>query len=179
MLICPQFHLTWYDGVWPSTEGALVLLGEGDWVEESAALNGMVEQLVQRADYVRGAAPDFWPRGSQTTPLEWTQVITEIPNDGTAIALAMDAAASMPTGPGWILLALPNVNRSWAITPAAVSRIGWTHVPRKNELHLRWSINKGVSTEIFEAPDYAITTETGVALGTEDGLYYFVSEDAA
>lgn len=177
-LVCPTFHLTWYDGLWPSESGELSLLGEGDWVDEGSALNGQLTQIVQEAEYPRGEVPDFWVRGSRRTPLEWTQVIPEIANDGQAIALAMDAAASMPSGTGWILLDLPNVGRRWVIAPAAVASLGWTHMPLKNELHLRWGIKKGVPSEIaIEAEPYAWLWEDGTEILWPDGTFV-AQEDA-
>lgn len=178
-LICPQYHLTFYAGVWPAQSDPVSLLGEGDWVDEGSALNGDVEQLLQRSDRPRAAAPDFWPRGNRTTALEWTRVIADVPVDGTAIALAMDAAAAMPKVPGWVLLSLPNLGRQWVITPAAVRRIGWQHRPKQNELHLRYAVEKGLATELAsDAPDYALTTETGFALGMEDESGYLALETA-
>lgn len=176
-LICPQFHLTFYAGVWPAQSGAVSLLGEGDWVDEGSALGGMVEQLVQRDDYLRGDAPDFWVRGSETTSLEWTRVVADVPVDGSMVALAMDAAAALPKVTGWVLLSLPNLARQWVITPAVVRSVGWTPYPRRNELHLRYAVEKGVANEIAtEAEEAALLLETGVEMLTEDGDFYLALE---
>lgn len=177
-LVCPQCYLTFYPGAYPSETGGVSLLGEGDWVEEGSALNGEISQLVQRQEGHRWATPAFWPRGNRALALEWTRVIADVALDGTAIALAMEAAEALPSDVGWVRLELPNVNRAWAILPAVVRAIGWTHVPRKNELHLRYTIEKGLANEIaITAEDGAITSEIGTEILTEDGGYYLALEE--
>lgn len=176
-LIEPQFHVTFFPGNYPANAGGVVLLGPDHWVDDAAACNAAFDQIIQEANYIREDAPDFFPRGNRKTDLEFVRVIPEIPIDGTAIALAMDAGASIPKVKGWILLELPHLNRQWAITPAAVERLETIHNPTQNMLSLRWRIKKGVATEIAtSAADSAITTELGVEILTEDDSYYLALE---
>lgn len=176
-LICPQFSLTFFAADYPAEAGAVSLLGADDWVSDSEALNGAVSQIVNEQEGFRWATPNFWPQGNQRTALEWTRVIADVPNDGTAIALALEAAAELPVSPGWVRLELPNLNRAWAIAPAAVRSIDWRHDPLRNELHLRYAILKGIANEVATSSEEgAITTEIGTEILTEDGGYYLALE---
>lgn len=174
--VCSKIEVTWHDGLWPSTAGARTLLAAGDRIDDGALLSGAVEQLVQRADYLRGSVPDFWVRGGRTTVLEWDRVRPS-PRHDAALATALEAAEDLPSGTGWVLVALPDYGRQWAITPAAVRRAEWRYDRTGLSLLQRWSIEAGVASEMaVTAADGAITLETGVEILTEDGGSYLALE---
>lgn len=175
-LVCSKIAVTWHDGLWPSTAGARVLLSPTDKIDESSLLPGSVEQLVQRAAYVRGETPALWGRGNRSTALEWDRARSAGRHD-EALAMGLDAVADLPTGTGWVLVELPDYGRQWAIAPAVVQRSAWRYDLKTRHLMQRWEISMGIATEIAnDAPDGAITTETGLALVTEDGGFYLAME---
>lgn len=171
-LICPFFTLTYFAGTYPAESGGVVLLGTDHYLEEGSSLSGAVSQLVQRADFVRAGAPQFFPRGNGSLDLQWEEV-RKISDPGAALATAIASAESLPSGPGWVRLDIPSQARRWAITPVVVESRGWNHSPRTGLLRLTWGLRSGLAAAIAtEAPASAITTETGFAFATEAGDYF-------
>lgn len=169
--LCSKIAVTWYDGLYPSESGAVVLLAADELIDESSPLSGSVEQLVQRVDYVRGEAPDFFPRGSRSTALEWDRVRPAARHDA-ALILGFEAAAEMPSVAGWVRVDLPDYGRAWVITPAAVRRTAWRYDVRAGHLVQRWSIDQGIATEIATTAEaHAWLWEDGTEILWEDDTY--------
>ena len=169
MLICPYFTLTFFAGTFPAETSPVVLLGPEHFIDSSSALSGTVSQLVQRADYVRGEVPGFFARGNRSQSLSWEQV-RKIIDPAEALAVALRSAAETPAGVGWVRLAVPSQGLAWALSPVAVSTHSWSHDPKRGLLRLQWQLEAGPATSIaVQAPDFALTAETGFALATEDG----------
>ncbi len=169
--VCSRVKVTWYDGLWPSTSGEMVLLAAGEKISEGATFGGGVEQIVQRADYVRGAAPDFWVRGGRVAALEWDRVRPVARHDA-ALVTALETVEAMPGTHGWVLIELADYGRQWAVTPAAVRRTEWRYDVRSGMLIQRWSIEQGAITEIAtDAEDDAWLWEDGTEILWEDETY--------
>lgn len=173
MLLCSHYTLTWYPGVYPSATGGMVLQSASRYIEEGSALDVQIGQLVERADYVRGEVPDFFPRGSKSMGLQWEEARL-VASPGAALAAALDAAASLPSTAGWLRIDIASEGRAWAVTPATIRATGGRHRKSGGQMLLliRWQVDCGPATEIaVTAEDAAMTLETGAELLTEPGDY--------
>lgn len=176
-LVCSRISITWHDGVWPSSAGSRVLLSETDKVEEGSLFLGGVEQAIQRADYLRGQVPRWFPRGNRTSTLQWDRGRPYDRHDN-ALAQALADAETMPWGEGWVEIELVDLGRVWVATPAIVRREDWRYDARSGHLLQQWSIDAGPMTEIaLEAEDGSLTLEIGTEILTEDEDYYLALED--
>jgi len=168
MNLCSQITVTWYPGVPPSSASPVVLLSPSHYVTDPAPLRVAVEQLVQRADYVRSEAPDFIPRNNVATTLEWTEV-RKIVNPVTAAQTALDVAVAMPTQQGWVRVQLEGLADSWQVT-ATVRGVASDHDARKGDLFLTYTLDCGViSRYTGVAPTPTPVTDTFLLEGSSPG----------
>jgi len=165
-----RIEITWYDGVWPSESGELTLLGADEDIDENSPILASIAQLVQRDEFVRGAVPAFYVRGSRSISLEWDRIRPHLRHD-LALAAAFDEADAMPGVTGWVRIELPEVERVWVVTPCVVSAGAWSYRPRALQQTQRWTIGSGVATEIgygdFE--EGLMLFESGFPMLFEDG----------
>lgn len=173
-LLSPRFRLTWYDGVYPSSSGEIVLLGDDDWIDDGSSLNGTISQLVDTREPMRGTTPRHFMRGNRRINPEWETVKEVDPgNPNAALEIAMDTILAMPSEVGWVRLDLLDSLRSFSIAPAAVESTGWRHDPRANLVRLRWIIRGGIVAEI--PGDYSdlgiLLLETGYPLLVGTGTF--------
>lgn len=172
MLQQPHFVLTWYPGSYPSATGGVVLQSADHYIETQSTLGTQIEQLVQRADYLRAAAPDFWVRGNRTASLEWEE-IRHYDSPGEALAAALAIAEAMPEETGWLRIDIPDQDRAWAASPCVIRATGSRHGKSgtKTRLALRWTLDCGPLAEIAtDDPDGDhILLESGFELLCEDG----------
>lgn len=167
-LLCPHFTLTWYPGSYPDADDGVVLQSADHRCEASPALAGELAQAVQRADYLRAAAPGLWVRGGRALSLDWAEV-REIAAPADALAAALAALEAMPAETGWLSIDIPDANRAWRAEPCAVRSAGWSHDPRRGLLRLRWALECGPLTEI--PTDHDLLLETGLGIALEAGGY--------
>lgn len=142
MLRCPFVILTWYPGAYPASGSPLVLLSTSHRVPEGSPFAGAGEGLVQRADYVRGDAPAFFPRGNRSSVVDWTEV-REIKNPSIAAETALALLAGLPTVAGWLRIQVTGRDTEWMCNPATIRGVRWDPKPRQGQLHLRWSVDCG------------------------------------
>lgn len=175
--ICPYALLTFYPGDYPSEENPLALLSSEHRVPNDAALRAAISQLIQRAEYVRGSTPGLFVRGQKSLNLTW-QEVRLVNSPGEALVIALDIAVDLPTTTGWLLIDIPDQGRKFGVSPVAIELADTAHNPLKNRINLTWQLATGEPFKIaVEAPAFAITTEAGFALGTENGDY-LVTEEA-
>lgn len=175
MLHCSPFILTFYPAAYPSETNPFVLQSASHYIDGETSLDGLAEQIIQRADYIRGAVPDFFPRGNRATTLTWEEV-RFADTHAAAIAAGLEAITAMPDTTGWLHISLPALGRAWALTPCAIRSGGYRHQPRgsgrRDLLRLRWQLDSGALTElhITAEPD-TLQLETGYEFQLEDAGY--------
>ena len=152
MLLESQITLTWYPGVPGDTADPLVLLSSSHYVPDPSGLSGDIEQLVQRADYVRGTGADFFPRGNNATRLTWEEV-RRYTDPMEAQEVAMTLAAGLPAVSGWMSIAFATRDTTWKVSPAVVKSLGWSHDDKKGWLRLRWSVDCGALSILAEGEE--------------------------
>lgn len=169
--VCSFFAVTWYPGGYPSTSDPLVLLAVGTSIDAASPILADLEQLVQEAEYVRGATPDFFPRGGRRLRLQWVERV-KFSSPAEALAENLARQESMPERTGWALLEIPAVARAWAIEPVAFR----SHVANYNlaaKSHRRqWELLAGSSTEIaLTSPEHAWLWDNGAPVLWDDDTY--------
>jgi len=152
MFVCPDIEITWYPGEYPSTASPLVLLDEDHKVEGAGPLEAMAQQLVQRADYVRSGAPDFFARGNVTTALRWTEV-RQIPVMADAITAGLAIVAGLPTTTGWLKIVVNGSDTTWKGVPATIRGVGQKYHGPKGLLYLDWSVDCGPLSILVEGEE--------------------------
>lgn len=172
MLLLPHFTLTFYPVAYPTATGGVVLQDRTNYVDAGGGLSAMMEQVVQRATYLRSEAIGLFVRGARSAPVEWTQIrLVDTPHDGLADALADLEAVSDQTG--WLRIDLPNANRAFKIDPCVVRGARIDEDPLKGMIRMRWSLECGLITEI--PGDYSdlgiLLLETGYPLLVGPGTY--------
>jgi hypothetical protein len=171
MLVCPHFAVTFYPAPWPSEAGGVALVTADDLVEAGSNLAVAAEQMMQRADYLRGEVPDFFPRGNRSGRLEWETLRRHAAPSGAAAA-ALAAAETLPRTVGWARVALAAEGRAWALMPAALRGVSARHrrAGAATMLALRWTVDCGPPVEIAtSSADHALLLETGFGALAEDG----------
>lgn len=141
-MICSQITLTWYPGAPPSTETPLVLLSPTHHTEDDGNLAAAIEQLGQRADYVRGAGADFFPRRSRSHRLDFTE-IRRIASPMVAAETALAIQAGMPTAKGWLKIELAGRATTWKAVPCVLRGVSHRTRARQGLLYLDWSLDCG------------------------------------
>lgn len=140
---CSLVTITWYPGAIGTTDDPLVLLSPSHYVPDPAALAGMVEQLVDSAETVRGAAVANYARGNVRSPLSWREV-RRITDPMEAQEVALTKAAGLPTSTGWCLIELDGRETTWSLSSAVIRNLRWEADERRRLLFLDWSVDGGV-----------------------------------
>lgn len=148
-MLCSQVTLTWYPGVPGDTADPLVLLSSSHYVPDPSALSGQVEQLVQRADYVQAAAPDFFPRGNASLSLSWEEG-RRYTDPMEAQEVALTRAAGLPQLSGWMSIALATRATTWKAVPTILRALAWSHDDKKGWLTLRYTADIGALSILVE-----------------------------
>lgn len=169
-LVCTFFAITFHPAPYPSEEGAIVLLAEGAWIDAASPIVADISQIVEEANYARGSAPDFFPRGNRAMSLQWEEVV-RFASPAAALATSLERQESMPRQTGWALLEIPSLDRSWAIRPVAFRSHRTTYGLPKKSVRYGWELASGDIAEIV-----TMLYEDGEAMLYEDGdemLYEF------
>jgi hypothetical protein len=177
-VLCPYFTLTWYPTVYPEETGARVLIGADSMISDVSPIAGGVSQLIEEAEYIRGAVPEMFLRGQERGQLQWEEV-REVTDPGEQLALGLEGDTNLPKGKGWVKLELSTINRVFVYSPVAVESTAWRPSPVEGKLYRTWVLRSGPPSELgIDAEDYSILNEAGFPIGFEDGAY-LVGEDAA
>lgn len=107
--------LTWYPGLLGDDSGTpWVLISESDYVAPGSSLVAMMGQVVETANYARGAQAEHWSRGNKQSRLEVTKLVEAVdPRAGTVAVLSH--AASLPSATGWLLIEIDGETTTWAL----------------------------------------------------------------
>jgi hypothetical protein len=150
-MLCAQINVTWYPGAVGSTDDPLVLLSLSHYVPGPGNLSALMEQMVQAAEYHRGASVDHFARGNARLPLsieEWRKVSDPLEAHETALALL----AGLPQVTGWLLVEIESRDTTWSIDQAVIRSLRYEVDERRGLLKLTWSVDCG-ALAVYEGED--------------------------